>query len=107
VALAAATQVESARVELSNRLAAERQQFELLRAELGGLARQWIANSLDGYLVALGFVNDRCFPAVTTIRNRHWRLGQETNTEVAPWPAPRTGAIKLAAGAGPNALGAG
>jgi GTP-binding protein EngB required for normal cell division len=54
VALAAATQVESARVELRNRLAAERQQFELLRAELGGLARQWIANSLDGYLVALG-----------------------------------------------------
>ena len=53
VAFAAATQVESARTELRNRLAAERQQFELLRAELGGLARQWIANALDDFLVAL------------------------------------------------------
>jgi hypothetical protein len=26
-------------------------------------------------------VNDRCFPAVMTIRNRHRRLGQETNAE--------------------------
>jgi len=54
VAFAAATQAESARTELRNRLAAERQQFELLRAELGGLARQWIANALDDFLVALG-----------------------------------------------------
>jgi superfamily II DNA or RNA helicase len=29
----------------------------------------------------------------------------ETNAVVMPWPAPRTGAIKLAAGAGPNGLG--
>ena len=54
VAFAAATQVESARTELRNRLAAERQQSELLRAELGGLARQWIASALDDFLVALG-----------------------------------------------------
>lgn len=54
VAIAAATQVESARSELRSRLASERQQFELLRAELGGLARQWMANALDDFLVALG-----------------------------------------------------
>ena len=46
-----------------------------------------------GLLVLPSFVNDRCFPAVMTIRNRHRRLGQETNAGAMSRPAPRTGAI--------------
>jgi hypothetical protein len=44
------------------------------------------------------------FPVgVMTIRIRR-RLMEETNAELLSWPAPRTVAIKLAAGAGPKRL---
>lgn len=53
VALAAATQAESARQALHENLAEERRQFDLLRAELSVLAREWSANALDWYLAQL------------------------------------------------------
>lgn len=46
------------------------------------------------------FVNDRCFPAVMTIRNRHGLL-KETNGRGMHW-LPPTGANKLTAGGSPN-----
>jgi hypothetical protein len=46
-------------------------------------------------------VNDRCFPAVMTIRNRHGLL-EETNGKGMHWLPPRTGANKLTAGGSPN-----
>ena len=53
VALAAATQAESARQALRESLAEERRQFDLLRAELNVLAREWSANALDWSLARL------------------------------------------------------
>jgi GTP-binding protein EngB required for normal cell division len=53
VALAAATQAESARQALRESLAEERRQFDLLRAELNVLAREWSANALDWSLAQL------------------------------------------------------
>ena len=53
VALAAATQAESARQALRDSLAEERRQFDLLRAELNVLAREWSANALDWSLTQL------------------------------------------------------
>ena len=50
VALAAATQAESARRALREKLADERRQVDLLRAELNVLAREWSASALDWYL---------------------------------------------------------
>ena len=50
VALAAATQAESARQALREKLADERRQVDLLRAELNVLAREWSASALDWYL---------------------------------------------------------
>jgi len=55
VALAAATQAESARQALQEELAEERGQFDLLRAELKVLAREWSAK-------ALGFSLDQLRP---------------------------------------------
>jgi GTP-binding protein EngB required for normal cell division len=54
VALAAATQADSARQALRAGLAEERRQFDLLRAELNVLAREWSANALDWSLAQLG-----------------------------------------------------
>jgi GTP-binding protein EngB required for normal cell division len=53
VALAAATQAESARAALRAGLTAERQQFALLREELRVLTRQWSAHALDESLAQL------------------------------------------------------
>jgi len=50
VALAAATQAGSARRALREKLADERRQVDLLRAELNVLAREWSASALDWYL---------------------------------------------------------
>ena len=54
VALAAATQADSARRALREKLAEERRQVDLLRAELHVLAREWSASALDWYLTELG-----------------------------------------------------
>ncbi len=53
VALAAATQAESARNALREKLAEERRQFELLRSELNLFAREQSANALDSFLTQL------------------------------------------------------
>ena len=53
VALAAATQAESARQALRESLAEERRQFDLLRTELNVLAREWSAQALDWSLAQL------------------------------------------------------
>ena len=53
VALAAATQAESARQSLREKLGEERRQFDLLRSELGVLSREWSASALDSYLLKL------------------------------------------------------
>jgi hypothetical protein len=53
VALAAATQAESARNALREKLAEERQQFGLLRSELSVFAREQSANALDSFLTQL------------------------------------------------------
>jgi GTP-binding protein EngB required for normal cell division len=53
LALAAATQAESARRLLREKLGEERRELELLRAELQVLGREWSANALDWYLKEL------------------------------------------------------
>lgn len=53
VALAAATQAESARTALREKLAEERRQFGLLRQELAVFAREQSAGALDGSLAQL------------------------------------------------------
>jgi len=53
VALAAATQAESAREALRQKLAEERLQFDLLRSELRVFAQQWSAQALDWSLAQL------------------------------------------------------
>ncbi len=53
VALAAATQAESARQSLRNKLADERRQFDLFREELQVLARKWSAEALNQSLLKL------------------------------------------------------
>ena len=53
VALAAATQAESARQSLREKLGEERRQFDLLRSELHILSREWSANALDWSLTQL------------------------------------------------------
>lgn len=49
IAHAAATQAESSRQALREKLAEERGQFDLLRSELNLLAREWSGNALDFY----------------------------------------------------------
>lgn len=56
IALAAATQAESARQSLREKLADERRQFDLLRSELSVLSREWSANALDCYLFQLNSI---------------------------------------------------
>jgi GTP-binding protein EngB required for normal cell division len=53
MALAAATQAESARQALREKLADERKQFDLLRSELSVLSHEWSANALDVSLARL------------------------------------------------------
>jgi GTP-binding protein EngB required for normal cell division len=53
VALAAATQTESARQALREKLAEEHRQFDLLRSELNVLSHKWSANALDWSLAQL------------------------------------------------------
>ena len=53
VALAAATQAESSRAALREKLAEERQQFDLFREELQLLSRKWSAEALDQSLLKL------------------------------------------------------
>lgn len=53
VALAAATQAESARDSLRETLAEERRRFGLLRSELNVFAREQSANALDSFLTQL------------------------------------------------------
>jgi GTP-binding protein EngB required for normal cell division/putative methionine-R-sulfoxide reductase with GAF domain len=53
VALAAATQAESARAALREKLGDERSQFDLLRSELNVLSHQWSANALNWSLARL------------------------------------------------------
>lgn len=53
MALAAATQAESARAALREKLAEERRQFDLFREELQVLARQWSGKALDQSLARL------------------------------------------------------
>lgn len=53
IALAAATQAESARQALREKLGEERRQFDLLRAELRVLAHEWSASALDWSLAQL------------------------------------------------------
>jgi len=53
VALAAATQTESARTALREKLAEERRQFDLFREELQVLSRKWSAEALNKSLLKL------------------------------------------------------
>lgn len=53
IALSAATQADSERQALREKLADERRQFDLLRSELNVLAREWSANALEEYLARL------------------------------------------------------
>jgi GTP-binding protein EngB required for normal cell division len=77
VALAAATQAESARQALRESLAEERRQFDLLRAELNVLAREWSANALDWSLAQLHPTQLNLQARITTeLRGQfpHWQL---------------------------------
>lgn len=77
VALAAATQAESARQALQARLDEERQQWELLRAELHGLAYGWAGKALDWSLARLEPVRADLRAKVTTALQAQfpqWRL---------------------------------
>lgn len=75
VALAAATQAESARQTLQEKLAEERAQFDLLRAELGTLARQTSTSALDGYLA-------RLLPVQQTLQGR---VTQRLSEQLPRW----------------------
>lgn len=77
VALAAATQAESARQALRARLDEERQQWELLRAELQGLAYDWAGKALDWSLAHLEPVRAELQAKVTAALQAQypqWRL---------------------------------
>ncbi len=77
VALAAATQAESARRLLQEKLGEERHEFELLRAELRVLGREWSANALDWYLKELEPVERELEARVTAGQNEkmvQWRM---------------------------------
>ncbi len=77
VALAAATQAESARQALREKLADERGQFDLLRSELNVLAREWSAKALDFSLAQLRPVQAALQAKITAdLREQfsRWRL---------------------------------
>ena len=75
VALAAATQAESARTALRERLAEERRQFGLLREELAVFAREQSASALDWSLAQLQ-------PAQAALRAR---ITAELRTQFRRW----------------------
>ena len=77
IALAAATKAEFARRALQERLADERRQFELLRAELNVLAREWSGKALELSLDRLRPTQAALQAKVTTgLREQflRWRL---------------------------------
>jgi GTP-binding protein EngB required for normal cell division len=77
VALAAATQTESARQALREKLAEERQQFDLLRAELSAFAREQSAGALDASLASLRITQVVLQERITAaLRGQfpHWKL---------------------------------
>ena len=77
VALAAATQAESARQALGEKLGEERGQFDLLRSELNVLSREWSANAL-GWSLGQLHPTQAALQATTTAALReqfaHWNL---------------------------------
>jgi GTP-binding protein EngB required for normal cell division len=75
VALAAATQAESARIALRDKLAEERRQFDLLRVELNVFAREQSANALDWSLGQLQ-------PTRAALQNR---ITTELRTQFPDW----------------------
>lgn len=75
VALAAATQAESARQALRERLDEEDRQFDLFRVELEVLTRQWSAKALEQSLARLQ-------PVQRTLQER---ITRELQTELAQW----------------------
>ncbi|NGO39455.1 hypothetical protein G4L39_08610 [Limisphaera ngatamarikiensis] len=76
LALAAATQVESARAALREKLADERRQFELLRTELALFAREQSARALDTYQTALRPAQAALQAKVTTAFQTQPELGR-------------------------------
>jgi hypothetical protein len=77
VALAAASQAESSRQALSEKLAEERRQFEAFREELRVMANQWSAHALDWSLAQLQPIQRELQKRVTAElqpRFVHWRL---------------------------------
>jgi hypothetical protein len=76
VALAAATQKESARAGLRDKLAEERRQFDLFREELHVLAQQWSARALDLSL-------QRLEPIQLELQNK---ITSELQSKFPQWP---------------------
>lgn len=66
LAHAVATQTESARAALREKLTGERRHFDLFRAELNALTRQWSANALEWYLSELRPVQEELRHKITT-----------------------------------------
>ena len=77
VALAAATQAESARAALREKLTEERRQFDLFRDELQVLSRQWSARALDQSLLKLKPRQEALHEQITT----------ELRTQFSRWPS--------------------
>ena len=71
VALAAATQAESARQSLRDKLADERRQFDLFREELQVLSRKWSAQALDQSLLKLEPRQEALQEQITTELRAH------------------------------------
>ena len=77
VALAAATQAESSRQALREKLGEERRQFDLLRSELHLLSHEWSANALDWSLTQLEPTQEALQLKITDdLRGQlpHWQL---------------------------------
>jgi GTP-binding protein EngB required for normal cell division len=77
VALAAATQAESSRANLREKLAAEGRQFDLFREELQLLSRQWSAQALNQSLLKLKPRQEALQQQITT----------ELQTQFSQWPS--------------------
>jgi GTP-binding protein EngB required for normal cell division len=77
IALAAATQAESSRAALREKLAEERRQFDLLREELQVLSRQWSAKALNQSLLRLE-------PRLHALQEQ---ITTELRTRFPQWPA--------------------
>ena len=77
IALAAATQAESARQALRGKLAEERRQFDLFREELQVLSHQWSARALDQSLLKLK-------PRQEALQEQIWT---DLQAQFPQWPA--------------------